>query len=193
MNSKKIARTLVALTAALALAACGGGGNNAGIGGTVNGLNAGQSVVLQDNNADSLTVTASGSFRFATTLADGAGYSVTILTQPTGQICEVASGTGQVDQVGNSVTSVAIACVTTSSVGGTISGLATGTAVTLSNGSVLLPVAANGTFAFPGALVAGTSFKVTVATQPLGQTCTVVGGVGSVTAASESAITVTCS
>jgi hypothetical protein len=32
-----------------------------------------------------------------------------------------------------------------------------------------------------------------VSTQPLGQTCTVTNGIGSVTAASASAVTVTCS
>jgi hypothetical protein len=184
--------SLILAGATALLAACGGGGNNASIGGTVSGLNTGQTVVLQDNGTDSLTVPASGPFSFPTTLADGASYSVSILTQPAGQICEVADGSGQVDQGGDSITSVAIACVTTSSVGGTVSGLAAGTAVTLSNGSLLLPVATSGPFAFPGALVAGTPYEIAVATQPVGLTCTVTNGSGSVSAGSESAVTVTC-
>jgi hypothetical protein len=192
MKHKRLALPFTAATVAVCLAACGGG-SHAGIGGTVSGLNTGQSVTLQDNNTDSLTVTANGSFRFGTELDGGSTYSVTILTQPVGQICELANGTGAVDSGADSITSVAVACVATSSVGGTVTGLATGTAVTLSNGAVLLPVATNGPFAFPGVLVAGTNYEVIVATQPLGQTCTVTNGVGSVTAASEAAITVTCS
>ena len=150
-------------------------------------------MTLLDNSADALTLDANGSFRFATDLSSGAVYTVTILTQPAGQVCEVANGSGTVDSNGDSVTNVSIACVTTSSLGGTLSGLTAGTAVTLSNGSVLLPLATNGPFAFHGVLVAGTNYEVTVATQPLGQTCTVTNGVGAITPESETAITVTCS
>lgn len=185
-------RTLPALTVTLVLAACGGDGSHASIGGTLSGLNAGQSVVLQDNDVDTLQLTANGAFRFAATLAGGAGYRVTILTQPAGEICEVTNGVGQVDPGGDSINGVAVSCVATSPVGGTISGLAAGTAVTLSNGAVLLPVAANGSFAFPGRLVAGTAYEITVATQPRGQTCTVLDGAGSVSAASDSVVTVIC-
>jgi hypothetical protein len=192
MTNRRTLQAGLCCAAAAALAACGGGSNDASIGGTVSGLNAGQSVVLQDNNSDSLTITASGSFRFATALPSGSIYSVSVLTQPAGQICEVANGAGDVDAGGNAVSGVAVACVNTSSLGGTVSGLAAGTAVTLSNGSVLLPVAANGGFAFPGVLVAGTAFQVTVATPPLGQSCTVLNGVGTVTSSSQNLITVTC-
>ena len=41
------------------------------IGGTVSGLSG--TVVLQDNGGDDLSVTANGSFTFATSLAGGAG------------------------------------------------------------------------------------------------------------------------
>jgi hypothetical protein len=184
--------TLLVFTLALALAACGGDGSHASIGGTLSGLNAGQSVVLQDNDVDTLQLTSNGAFRFAATLAGGAGYRVTILTQPAGEICEVANGVGQVDPGADSINGVAVTCVATSPLGGTISGLAAGTAMTLSNGAVLLPVAANGTFAFPGRLLAGTAYEIRVATQPRGQTCTVRDGAGSVNAASDSAVTVIC-
>ena len=183
---------LIAAAVASGLSACGGD-NQASIGGSVSGLNSGQSVTLQNNLADTTTVSANGPFRFGTQLDGGTTYSVTILTQPAGQICEVANGAGTVDSGADSVVVVAVACVTTSSVGGTVSGLAPGTAVTLSNGAVLLPVAANGPFAFPGTLVFGTDYNVTVATQPLGQTCTVANGTGSVTTSSLTALVVTCS
>ena len=48
------------------LSGCGGG--NSTIGGTISGLASGSSVTLQDNGADSLTVTANGSFSFLTTV-----------------------------------------------------------------------------------------------------------------------------
>ena len=43
------------------------------MGGTVSGLSG--TVVLQDNGGDDLTVTANGSFTFATTVASGAAYA----------------------------------------------------------------------------------------------------------------------
>ena len=62
------------------------------VGGSVSGLSG--SVVLQDNGADNLTVTANGPFTFATGLASGAAYAVTVKTQPAGQTCTVANGSG---------------------------------------------------------------------------------------------------
>ena len=50
------------------------------VGGTVSGLSG--TVVLQDNGADNLTVTANGPFTFATALAPGAAYAVTVKTNP---------------------------------------------------------------------------------------------------------------
>ena len=57
------------------------------VGGTVSGLTG--TVVLQDNGGDNLSVTANGSFSFPAKLASGAAYSVTVLTQPSGQTCAV--------------------------------------------------------------------------------------------------------
>ena len=53
------------------------------VGGTVTGLSG--SVVLQDNAGDDLTVNSNGPFKFATALANGAAYHVTVKTQPAGQ------------------------------------------------------------------------------------------------------------
>jgi hypothetical protein len=191
-----LGRACFASTASIALAAlvggCGGT-SEASIGGTLTGLGTGQSVVVQDNGGDNLTLSANGAFSFHTQVASGTSYSVTILTQPTGEVCVVANGTGAVDSSGDNVASVAIQCTPDASLGGTVSGLAAGAAVTLTNGSVLLPIAVNGAFSFPGLVENGTSYTVTVATQPVGQTCTVTNGAGTVSAASLTAITVTCS
>ena len=53
------------------------------VGGTVSGLSG--TVVLQDNGADNLTVTANGPFTFATALAPGAAYAVTVKTNRPGR------------------------------------------------------------------------------------------------------------
>ena len=71
------------------------------VGGTVSGLSG--TVVLQDNGGDDLSVSANGSFTFATPLASGAGYNVTVKTNPSGQSCTVVQrvghgGLGQRDQ-----------------------------------------------------------------------------------------------
>jgi hypothetical protein len=83
------------------------------VGGTASGLSG--TVVLQDNGGDNLSVTASGPFTFATTLASGSAYSVTVLTNPTGQTCTVTSGSGTIAAA--NVTSVAVSCA--ASTGGT--------------------------------------------------------------------------
>jgi len=192
MNLIRRARWPVAALAVLALSACGGG-DKARVGGNLSGLNPGQTVVLQDNGTDTLTLSSNGSFGFATGLTDGSNYGVTVLTQPAAQICEVSNGSGTIGSNGPDVGNVAVTCITTSSLGGTVTGLAAGTALTLSNGSVLLPLAANGDFAFPGVLVTGTTYEVAISTQPVGQTCTLANGSGTVTAQSQTVMAVSCS
>ncbi len=78
------------------------------LGGTVSGLLSGESLALDDTGGASLTVTANGTFSFTTQLATGTTYAVTVSTQPTGQICTVANGTGTI--ASSNVTSVAVSC-----------------------------------------------------------------------------------
>jgi hypothetical protein len=161
------------------------------IGGTVSGLTG--TAVLKDNGTDSLSVTANGSFTFATKLASGAAYAVSVGTQPTGQTCAVANGSGTVGSA--NITNVAVTCTTTPpttySIGGTVSGL-TGTAVLQDNGGDNLSVTANGSFTFATQLASGSAYSVTVLTQPSGQTCAVSGGTGTVGSANVTSVTVTC-
>jgi hypothetical protein len=76
------------------------------VGGTITGL-AG-SVVLNNNGGDSLTRTMDGPFTFATPIANGATYSVSIATQPSGQICNLSAATGSIDNA--PVTDVGVLC-----------------------------------------------------------------------------------
>ncbi len=164
------------------------------IGGTVSGLNSGTSVKLLDNGTDALTVTANGSFTFATALTSGKTYSVTVSVQPTGETCTVTNGSGTVGT--SNVTNVAVACAssTTYTIGGTVSGLNSGTSVKLlDNGTDALTVTANGSFTFATALTSGKTYSVTVSVQPTGETCTVTNGSGTVGTSNVTNVAVACS
>jgi Galactose oxidase, central domain/Kelch motif len=98
--------------------------NSFTIGGNVNGL-VGTGLILQDNNAEKLPITANGAFVFKTQLPTGTAYTVTVFANPTGpaQTCTLVSGTGTGTASGN-VNTVVINCpAVTYSVGGNIVGL----------------------------------------------------------------------
>jgi len=78
------------------------------VGGTVTGL-VGSGLVLQDNGGDDLALSASGSFTFATPVASGTSYSVTVKAQPSGQACAVQNGSGTIASA--NITSAAVSCV----------------------------------------------------------------------------------
>lgn len=79
------------------------------VGGTISGLASGANVTLQNNATDNFTG-PNGNFVFRTALANGATYSVTVFTQPSGgKTCSVSSGTGTMANSTN-VTNVVIAC-----------------------------------------------------------------------------------
>jgi hypothetical protein len=78
-------------------------------------------------------------------------------------------------------------------IGGTVSGLNSGTSVTLlDNGTDALKVTANGSFTFKTALATGATYKVTVGTQPTGEVCTVTGGSGTVGTINVTTVKVAC-
>jgi hypothetical protein len=63
------------------------------VGGTVSGFNGG-SLALWNNGTDKLPIASDGSFTFPLSIANGDEYSVLVATQPAGQTCTVANGTG---------------------------------------------------------------------------------------------------
>ena len=186
----------VALLGVVMLVACGGGGGGGAppaytIGGAISGLTG--TVTLQNSAADNLSVAANGSFTFAAGVASGSAYNVTVLTQPAGQTCTVANGSGTV--AGANVTNVSVACITpppgTHTVGGTVAGLA-GSVTLQNNGADNLAVSANGSFTFATPLPPASAYAVTVLTQPAGQTCVVANGAGTMANADLSSISLTC-
>lgn len=88
--------------------ACTNASSGLTIGGTVQGLS-GTGLVLQDNGGDSLPVSQNGTFTFATALAAGAAYKVTVSTQPSSptQSCTVTNGSGTASA---NVTNVVVNC-----------------------------------------------------------------------------------
>jgi hypothetical protein len=88
----------------------GGSASSAGtaytVGGSVSGLSG--TVVLQDNGGDNLSVTANGPFTFATPVASGSAYAVTVKTSPSGQTCSVSGGSGTMGSA--NITNVTVSC-----------------------------------------------------------------------------------
>ena len=78
------------------------------VGGAVTGLIGVGTLVLQDNGADNLSLTTNGSFTFATAVASGSPYNVSIFSLPTGRTCNVTSGSGTIS--GANIIDVAVAC-----------------------------------------------------------------------------------
>ena len=84
---------------------------NYAISGNLSGLASGTSVVLQNNGADDLSLTANVQFSFHQKVDDGNSYNVTVLTQPANpnQVCTVSNGSGNVASA--PVTDVAVNCI----------------------------------------------------------------------------------
>ncbi len=162
------------------------------IGGTVSGLS-GTGLLLQNNSGDNLSVSANGSFTFATAIPSGSIYSVTVLAQPSGpsQTCVVTGGGGT---AGANITGIQVACTTnTFTIGGTITGLTGSGLVLQDNGGNNLPVSANATsFTFTTQVASGSSYAVTVLTQPSSPSCSIAKGSGTVASAAVSNITISC-
>jgi uncharacterized repeat protein (TIGR03803 family) len=77
-------------------------------------------------------------------------------------------------------------------IGGNLTGLASGQQITLHNGIEALALTTNGVFTFSEKVANGGSYSVTVAAQPVGQTCLVVDGTGTSVNANVGNVSVNC-
>jgi 6-phosphogluconolactonase (cycloisomerase 2 family) len=162
------------------------------VGGSVTGL-VGSGLVLQTNGGDNFSVPASGSYTFST-LPSGSDYAITVLTQPSNpsQTCSIANDTGTVGST--NVTNVAVTCTTNSfAVSATVTGLTGAGLVVQTNGANAVPVAGNGSYTLAN-LPSGSTYTVTVQTQPLNpsQTCTVGNATGTLVSADVTNVTIHC-
>ncbi len=193
MSVPRLTRWLPGLLLALSLAACGGGssGRSYSIGGTLSGLAASKQLTLLNNGSDSLTLSANGAFTFASKIPRRSSYNVSVGSRPPGQFCSIVNGSGF--GVVSNVNNVQVRCVATVSIGGTLSGLTSGQKVTLlDNGGNQLTLTANGNFLFPSTVPAGSSYTISVASQPGGQTCTVAQGTGYGITSNVTSVAVNC-
>ncbi len=117
MRNRILLSSLFILTA-LVLSACGGGSSSTTstpaaattytIGGTVSGLASGTSFTIQNNGTDSQLISSNGAYTFATALANGTSYVVSVSNQPTLQYCVVTNGSGTL--AGSNIINANIAC-----------------------------------------------------------------------------------
>jgi N-acetylneuraminic acid mutarotase len=166
--------------------------NTLNVGGTIAGLTQ-AGLVLRNNGVDPLTVSSGATtFTFATKVAFGAPYAVTVGTQPTGLTCAVTNGAGTMPAT--NVTNVAVACTINSyTVGGTITGLTTSGLVLANNGVSAPAIAANATsFTFATSVLFNSAYAVTVVTQPAALTCALTNATGTMPAANVINVQVTC-
>lgn len=195
------------LATALTLAACGGGGGGDAppppntptfrVGGLLAGLGVGKTVVIADASGPSAAVSANGAYSLS--LPSGTAYSLRVQAQPVGQTCTIINGSGTVTA---DVNNIGVACLDdvvppgARVLGGSIAGLGAGKTLVLelSAGGTTqqTQVGADGRFVFEQPVLG--AYSVTVRTQPVGQTCSVSGGQGTVQAGSPAPtdIAITC-
>lgn len=164
----------------------------------VTGLSTGGSLTLQDNGADDLVVSTTGSSTFASALRSGALYGVSVAVHPTGQRCIVINSS---DVVANTdVSPVGVECYAAPSAGFTLGG-----SVTDPKGMLVLKVAStlnasnreelvirrSGPFTFTLPLASADHYTVTVHKAPTGQQCNIANDDG-VARSDVSDVRVTC-
>ena len=178
--------------ALVALAACGGGSTHPllSLSGTISNLS-GAGLVLANGSRTLPVSTGATSFTFGAVLSAGTSYGVTVQTQPANQTCSVANGTGTTGSA--NVANVVVTCANKAfQLGGSVSGLTT-SGLVLANGSDTVTVPANATtFAFPSSVASGSSYNVTVQTQPTGLACAVADGNSTMPASAVTTVAVTC-
>jgi hypothetical protein len=165
---------------------CTPNGVNETLSAAVTGLTG--TLVMQDDKADTLTFTTNNTQNFATQYASGSTYAVSVKTQPTGQTCTPVNGSGTI----TANTTVTVNCVTNTqnfTLSVMASGL-TGTLVVQDDKADTLTFTTNTTQNFATQYTSGSTYTVSVKTQPAGQTCTPVNGSGTITA--NITVTVNC-
>lgn len=169
--------------------------------GSVSGLaNSNDTVTLQLSDGTTPTntiVTGNSSFTLSPNLPDGANYTVTVVGQPSGQVCSVtggSSGTISAASVGN----VMVSCQSSGGgpyvIGGTVVGLMPGSTVVLQNnsGDNLTVTGTGSPVSFQFATPVAGSYDVTVQSHSMDvMMCSVSGGAGTASA-DVTTIGVTC-
>lgn len=164
------------------------------VGGTVTGLLGSGLQLSLNSGAQTVGIGANGTFTFATLVASGSSYAVSVASQPGDptQHCMVVNGSGTVGNV--DVSNVVINCgaAVIYRVGGTVSGLTGGGLRLQLNGGAGLAVSTDGPFTFLPQLPDGAAYVVAIQTQPQGQVCSVANASGSISGADVNDVAVSC-
>ena len=160
------------------------------VGGTISGLSGSANVIIT-NGADTINTGSNGAFTFTTPVAYQASYSVAINTQPNNQICTISNASGT--QGSANVTNVGVACANSYALSGAVTNLATHGNVVVTNGADSVTVAAASPhWVFPTRLVAGATYSVAISQQPVGETCTVSQGSGTMPSSDRANVAINC-
>ena len=161
------------------------------IGGNVSGLVTGTVTLTNLNNNDVITP-GNGNYLFDQNISYAGNYNVAV-TQPTGQNCNIVNPNGTMPAY--SVQNINVVCAAKSySLGGSVSGFAGNTNLTLTNLNNNDTVSmGNGNFTFATPVNYFSNFNVTI-TQPAGLSCVFAGGsnTGTMPAANDANILVNC-
>lgn len=165
-------RPIAALLLTVGLAACGGKASY-DVSGTISGLSNAGLVLANGSDTVSPAVGAT-TFTFPKRIDYGTDYNITVQTPPAHMNCSVSSGSGS---AGHYVSIQAFVSCTQNvyTVGGTVTGL-TVDGLVLANGSnaTQLTLAKGATtFTMPDPVADGTSYGVSVITNPTGLVCKV--------------------
>ena len=184
-------RPLAALLLTLGLAACGGKASY-DVSGTITGLS-NEGLVLA-NGSDTLPRPAgSTTFTFNKRIDYGTEYNITVLTQPAHMNCSVSGGSGSAGHY-LSIDALVTCSQNAYKVGGTVSGL-TVDGLVLINGNTTTNIVKDSTaFTMNGSVAYGSSYGISVFTQPTGLVCKVAPGtgIGTMGEADVTTVQVTC-
>ncbi len=159
-------------------------------------------LIVHNNGRELLSITKNGSFSFKDPLAFGDSYKVQISAQPMAprQNCTISNGQGFIFK--DTLEKVSINCVNdtrsrtrtaqTYTIGGTISGLGNGMVLQLNGANNLSITTGQTVFSFSSGLTTGSAYSVTVLTQPLNDTCSVINSSGTVTNSNITNVAVVC-
>ncbi len=137
---------------------------------SVTGLTGG-TLVMQDSKLETLTFTSNGTQTFPTAYASGASYQTRVKTQPAGQTCTLSSNYKGTITSNITVTATCTSNTANYSISVAVTGL-TGTLVLQDSKGDGLTFTSNTTQTFASQYASGSSYSVTIQTQPSGQTCT---------------------
>lgn len=150
-------------------------------------------VGLTLNGAAAITLAAgANSFSFPTKLNYGTSYTISVTTEPAGYTCSLSNATGF---AGKNLTVIPnVTCSAKSyTIGGVVAGLSSSGLILKNADSALAVPTGQTSFVFPASIANGSTYSVSISTQPSGQTCSVSNGAGTINAANVTNISITCS